>query len=101
MNMSDIASVVHTGTLLLVDDEENVINSLRRVLRSQPYRVLSANSGAAALAILEAEEVDVIISDRRMPGMDGPAQLAQRDDRWPAVMGAHLTGYADLTSTLK
>lgn len=101
MNMSDIASVVHTGTLLLVDDEENVINSLRRVLRSQPYRVLSANSGPAALAILEAEEVDVIISDSRMPGMDGPALLAQVQDRWPAVMRILLTGYSDLKATIK
>ena len=58
-------------SLLLVDDEESILNSLRRLLRSQPYEVLLADSGARALEILAQRPVDLVMSDARMPDMDG------------------------------
>ena len=88
-------------TLLLVDDEENILNSLRRVLRNEPYRLLEATSGEAALQQLSATHVDLVISDARMPGMDGATFLAQVQQRWPNCLRILLTGYADLTTTIK
>uniref|UniRef100_UPI003751BE1F EAL domain-containing protein n=1 Tax=Undibacterium sp. TaxID=1914977 RepID=UPI003751BE1F len=58
-------------TLLLVDDEQNIVSALKRLLRRDGYEILTANSGADGLAVLAANKVDVIISDQRMPGMTG------------------------------
>jgi response regulator RpfG family c-di-GMP phosphodiesterase len=97
--MNDIATPIQ-ATLLLVDDEENVLNSLRRLLRSSPYQVLTANGGEAALELLEQQPVDLVISDARMPGMNGAVLLAQVQKRWPECMRIMLTGYADLGTTI-
>ena len=59
------------ATLLFVDDEPSILSALRRLFRPHGYRILIAESGAAGLAILEQEAVDLIISDMRMPEMDG------------------------------
>ncbi len=89
-------------TVLCVDDEPNVLSSLRRLFRSSGYRFLSAGSGADALALLEreAEAVDLIISDMRMPNMDGAQLLAEVRRRWPRIIRMVLTGYADLDATV-
>ena len=86
--------------LLLVDDEANILSALKRLLRPQGYQVLTAEGGDSALAILAQESVDLIISDMRMPIMDGAALLAQVRERWPATMRVLLTGYADISSTI-
>lgn len=87
--------------VLLVDDEENILRSLRRVLRLEPYELVTAESGDAALGVLESERVDLIISDARMPGMDGPTLLSNARRRWPWIVRILLTGYADMNSTIK
>ena len=89
------------ATLLLVDDEENILNSLRRILRNEPYALLTCNDGEAALQLLEQQPIDLVISDARMPGMDGATLLAQVQQRWPNCLRILLTGYADLTTTVK
>jgi response regulator RpfG family c-di-GMP phosphodiesterase len=89
------------ATLLLVDDEENILNSLRRLLRNEPYALLTCNDGESALQLLEQHPVDLVISDARMPGMDGATLLAQVQQRWPNCLRILLTGYADLTTTVK
>ena len=88
------------ATLLLVDDEPSILSALRRLLRPHGYRILTAESGAAGLALLEQEEVALIISDMRMPEMDGAAFLKRVRERWPETMRILLTGYADVTSTV-
>ncbi|MBX7271586.1 response regulator [Pseudomonas chloritidismutans] len=88
-------------TLLLVDDEENILNSLRRVLRAEPYTLKVASNGDEALQILENCPVDLVVSDARMPGMDGATLLAQVQERWPNCMRVLLTGYADISTTIK
>lgn len=88
-------------TLLLVDDEENILKSLRRVLRGEPYHLLTAESGEAALVQLQTAHVDLVISDARMPGMDGATLLAEVQQRWPGCVRILLTGYADITTTVK
>ena len=88
------------ATLLCVDDEANILNALRRVFRPHGYRVLVAESGAAGLKSLEAEAVDLVISDMRMPEMDGAQFLEQVRQRWPDAIRILLTGYADIESTI-
>jgi response regulator RpfG family c-di-GMP phosphodiesterase len=87
-------------TILCVDDEPNILSSLRRLFRPHGYRVLTADGGAAGLALLESETVDLVISDMRMPHMDGAQFLAQVRQRWPGTIRLLLTGYADIQSIL-
>lgn len=87
-------------TVLFVDDEENILTSLRRLLRRSGYRCLFANSGAEGLRVMETEHVDLIVSDMRMPGMDGAQFLTQARERWPTTVRMLLTGYADISSTI-
>ncbi|HEY9279663.1 MAG TPA: HD domain-containing phosphohydrolase [Eoetvoesiella sp.] len=88
-------------TLLLVDDDKNITNSLQRALRGKPYDVLTAQNGDAALQILENKSVDLVISDGRMPGMDGATLLAEVQRRWPDIIRIMLTGYSDISATIK
>jgi response regulator RpfG family c-di-GMP phosphodiesterase len=87
-------------TLLCVDDEPSIVSSIRRALRSEGYRVLGASSGPEALEVLEHESVDLVISDMRMPGMDGAQLLEQVHLRWPQTVRILLTGYADMAATI-
>lgn len=88
-------------TLLFVDDEANILSSLRRLFRPHGYRILTADGGEAALAVLETESVDLVVSDMRMPGMSGAALLATIRQRWPDVTRILLTGYADMQSMIE
>ena len=88
-------------TILLVDDEESILNSLRRLLRGQPYDVVLAGSGAQALEIMAAQPIDLVMSDARMPNMDGATLLAKVHELYPATSRILLTGYADLPTIIK
>ncbi|GLZ89119.1 two-component system response regulator [Metapseudomonas resinovorans] len=88
-------------TLLLVDDEEHILSALRRVLRGEPYELLTANGGMEALGLLAANEVDLVVSDARMPGLDGPALLAEIQKRWPGTLRLMLTGATDLDTSIR
>lgn len=85
-------------TLLLVDDEPNVVASLKRLLRRDGYDILSANSGAEGLEVLSVNKVDVIISDQRMPGMTGVEFLRQAKTQYPDTVRIVLSGYTELQS---
>ncbi len=87
-------------TVLCVDDEAGILSALKRLLRPTGYRVLTANSAAAGLELLTRETVDLVISDMRMPEMDGAQFLEQVRERWPDTIRLLLTGYADMTSTI-
>jgi response regulator RpfG family c-di-GMP phosphodiesterase len=96
--MTEPGAAAVTATLLCVDDEPNILSALRRLFRPHGYRVLTADSGAAGLALLEQEQVDLVISDMRMPQMDGAAFLEQVRLRQPDALRLLLTGYSDITS---
>jgi diguanylate cyclase (GGDEF)-like protein len=85
-------------TLLLVDDEENVLNSLKRVLRRGGYRILTAGSAAEGFEILATHDVQVILSDQRMPVMSGTAFLGRVKDLYPETVRMVLSGYTELNS---
>ncbi|MDH5573619.1 MAG: response regulator [Gammaproteobacteria bacterium] len=85
--------------LLLVDDEENILRSLRRVLRREGYQILLANSGAEGLRQLDAHpDVGVILSDQRMPEMTGVEFLSQVRETFPNIVRMVLSGYTDLNT---
>lgn len=85
-------------TLLLVDDEVNVLSSLKRLFRKDGHTIVTASSGAEGLAVLEAQRVDVIISDQRMPGMTGVEFLREAKLKFPDTIRIVLSGYTELQS---
>lgn len=87
-------------TLLIVDDEEGVRESLRHQFH-RPYRVLTAEGGHQALEILGHEDVHLILSDQRMPGMSGDEFLGHARRLFPDAIRMLFTGYADLSSVIR
>jgi response regulator RpfG family c-di-GMP phosphodiesterase len=96
--MNDITETA--ATLLLVDDEPGILSSLRRLLRPVGYTIHTAESGKDGLEILQHERIDLVISDMRMPEMDGARFLEQVRIHWPETTRILLTGYSDVGSTI-
>jgi len=88
----------YNHTILCVDDEENILSSLKRLLRKEGYRLLTAPSGAEGLKLLEENSVHLVISDQRMPRMDGTQFLAKVKEGYPDAIRIILTGYTDVDS---
>ena len=86
--------------LLLLDDEKDIINALKRLLRNN-YEIIPFNKGDEALAYLQENHVDIIMSDMRMPKMDGAEFLAHAREIIPNAIRLLLTGYSDMDSTVK
>ena len=99
MNMSNKEVPVH-NRILFVDDEENVLRSLKRLFMSEAYEVLTALSGGEGLAILKEIEVPVIVSDQRMPVMTGAEFLEKSRQLSPDAVRIILTGYADVEAAI-
>jgi response regulator RpfG family c-di-GMP phosphodiesterase len=93
---SAAATANSAGTILCVDDEPNILSALRRLFRGQGYEVLTAESARAGLAVLATRKVDLVISDMRMPEMDGAQFLEQARALWPDTVRLLLTGNADI-----
>ncbi len=83
--------------LLFVDDEERIVNLLRTMFRAD-YEVVTATSGRQALELIASGDIDVIVSDQRMPEMVGIELLSEVRKRSPATMRILLTGYSDLAA---
>lgn len=83
-------------TLLLVDDEGNIVSALARLLCESGYKILKANSGREGLELLAQNEVGVIVSDQRMPEMTGVEFFSQVKELYPKTVRMILSGYADL-----
>ncbi len=81
---------------LLVDDERGVLNAMARALRRYGIQAICAESGEEALGLLERERPQVVLSDHRMPGMDGVTLLTRVRERWPTVQRVLITGFADM-----
>ncbi len=87
-------------TILLVDDEPNIISSLKRVLLDEHYRVFSANSGPEALDVLKEQRIKVVISDEKMPEMSGAEFLSIVRNRFPEIVRIVLTGHASIEAAM-
>jgi len=82
--------------VLFVDDEVELLEGVQDALHKEPYRILTANSGAEALELLDAETgMSVVVSDERMPEMTGHELLRQVRERHPWTVRIMLTGQAD------
>ena len=89
-----------TFKLLFVDDEENVLNALKRLFREENYHVLTVSSGEEALKIMEDDTIHLVISDYKMPGMVGTELLKEIKARWPETIRIMLTGQADIQAIM-
>ena len=85
-------------TLLLLDDEPNILASLTRLLRREGYAILTATSPAEAFELLAKQTAQVVISDQRMPEMSGTEFLSRIRQLYPDTIRMVLTGYTDLDS---
>lgn len=81
--------------VVVVDDEPAVARSLRRLLATHGFDVLTCDSGAAALALLTEASADAVVSDFHMPGMNGVELLAEVKRRWPRTRRVMVSALAD------
>lgn len=87
-------------TILLVDDEPAILRALNRTLSRAGYRVLQAESAAQALSVLAIEHVSLVLSDFRMPGMNGAELLQQVRQQYPSTIGLILSAFAERDALL-
>jgi DNA-binding NarL/FixJ family response regulator len=85
--------------ILCVDDEPSVLEGFQRALRKR-FAIETAIGGEAGLAALEKAPCAVVVSDMRMPGMDGTRLLAAVKERWPETVRVMLTGESDIKATI-
>lgn len=85
-------------TLLLLDDDANILKALKRTLRRDGYHILSTTKVSEAFSMLAENEVEVIISDQRMPEMSGTEFFSQVKAIYPNTVRIVLSGYTDLKS---
>lgn len=90
-----------TVKILCVDDEPNVLKALTRLFMDEDYEIFTAATGEEGLALLaEQWDVQVVISDYRMPGMNGVDFLKAVHEGWPETIRIVLSGYADTASVV-
>jgi len=87
--------------ILFVDDEKGVLKSIRRLFLDDDYHIIFASSGEEGLDVLAAESsVQIVISDYKMPGMDGVRFLREVCRRWPDTIRIVFSGYADVAAVV-
>lgn len=99
--MSGITSEPFTGRILFVDDEVNILKSLQREFIDTGYEIFLAPSAEEGMKILEAENIDVVVSDYKMPGMNGIEFLRTVMKQFPAACRVVLSGFVDQYAVLK
>ncbi|MDD4051793.1 MAG: response regulator [candidate division Zixibacteria bacterium] len=100
MDKGDSLLETNADVILIVDDEEGIRKSLRRLLAPLNVTVLDAPGGAEAMGVVKTRPISLIISDQRMPGMTGVELLQQVRDIAPDTVRILLTGYADIDATI-
>lgn len=96
----DSITTANRYTVLFVDDEANILRSIRRALHKTDLNVLLADSGQSALEVLARETVHVVVSDMKMPQMSGAELLEVVADQYPDTFRVVLSGYADIEATI-
>ena len=86
--------------VLFVDDEKSILVALRRLCRNTGWDIYTAESGDEGLAIIDEHMIDLVVSDMRMPKMNGAEFLEQVVERSPSTVRILLTGYSEVTATL-
>lgn len=94
--------MLHIHKVLIVDDEENVRKALKRCIRKIPgVSVYTAGDAEMGQKVMSAEEIEIVISDQKMPGIQGADFLSWVRQNYPSVISIMLTGYADLDTAMK
>lgn len=86
--------------VLIVDDEEGILSSLRRLLRREAYELITVANAKEALRVMEEQPVSLLISDYRMPGMSGTDLLLEVQRRWPETLRIVLSGYSEVKAII-
>lgn len=97
--MSNPVNIPVRPRILFVDDEARILISLKAIFRSD-HEVFTANSGAEAVELMRTQDFDVIVSDQRMPGMNGVEVLRAAREMRPRAIRLLLTGYSDLNAVI-
>ena len=87
--------------ILLVDDEDSILKSMKKDFEHEGYEVVTASSAEAALEINKSQQFDLVITDLSMPGMDGIKLLTEVKKLNPDIGSIILTGYGDMTSAIE
>lgn len=90
-----------THSILLVDDDKRILGSLKRLFVDEGYSIYTAQSGKEGLKVLEKAEIHLIISDQKMPGMNGIEFLETAVGNYPDVIPIILTGQAELSDAIR
>lgn len=88
-------------TVLFVDDETSILRTMKRIFHSKPFKLVLADSAQKALDFMQENTVHVVVSDMKMPGMNGAEFLSQVALNFPETYKIVLSGFADLESTLE
>ena len=96
-----MTSSLTSKTILVVDDEAIARDNLAHILKKSGYQVLLAADGNEAVAVMKAQEVNLVITDLRMKGKDGMGVLAETKRLWPAAEVLMVTGYASLDTAIE
>ena len=86
--------------ILFVDDEKSILVALRRLCRNTDWDIYTAESGDEGLAVIAEHTIDLVVSDMRMPKMNGAEFLEQVVKRSPSTVRILLTGYSDVAATI-
>jgi DNA-binding NtrC family response regulator len=87
--------------MMIVDDEERFLSTMKKLLFKKGYDVVTASSGAEALEIMSVQNIHVVILDVKMPGMDGNETLREIKKRFPLTEVIMLTGHATMESAVE
>ena len=88
------------NTVLIVDDDPNLLDGMRRLMRNESYSLITCLSCQEALNVIETTRVNVIVTDQDMPEMSGISFLKRVSERWPDIIRFMLTGKATLDSAI-
>lgn len=87
--------------LLLIDDEKDTVLVMKGLLKKEGYTIFSANSGEEGLSVLEKNDIAVVVSDFKMPGMDGLSLFEHMQEKYDHIVKILHTGQGSMESTLK
>ncbi|MCP4754469.1 MAG: sigma-54-dependent Fis family transcriptional regulator [Proteobacteria bacterium] len=90
-----------SANLLIVDDEPSIVRLLTKLLQDSSYTVYSAMAGVDALKILDEHEIDIMVTDIRMPGMDGIELMSRAMDNYPDLQCIVLTAHSEIEVAVK
>ena len=94
-------NTVNENTVLFVDDEANILKALKRLLRNEPFEVLTATCAEEALEHFRRYEIQVVVSDQRMPEMSGADFLSRLRERYPDTIRMMLTGHTEMDTAVE